>query len=73
MNYFSIKRQERITARKYISENHQHEEDLNKKLAKSDGINRGSENRRRLHSANLLQTKAHLLEKSREGMKNLSS
>ena len=61
------KRQERAQAQKYINENKAHQAELDKKLSKSEGINRASENRRRQASATLSSTKAHLSERSREG------
>ena len=62
-----FKRQERVQAQKYINEDKAHEAELDKKLSKSEGINRASENRRRKASAGLASNKAHLSERSREG------
>ncbi|CAK8692184.1 uncharacterized protein LOC143463287 [Clavelina lepadiformis] len=62
-----FKRQERVQAQKYIDENKRHQAELDKKLSKTDGINRASENRRRQASATLASHKATLSERSREG------
>ena len=62
-----FKRQERSQAQKYINEEKAHQAELDKKLSKSEGINRASENRRRQASATLSSNKAHLSERSREG------
>ncbi|XP_039274101.2 uncharacterized protein LOC120348058 [Styela clava] len=61
------KKQERVSATKYIHENRHHDLELEKKLAKSDGLNRAAQNRRRQHSANMVQKKDHLSERGREG------
>ena len=61
-----LKRQERQQAYRYINEDKAHNADIDKKLSKSDGIYRASENRRRQASATLNSTRAHLSERGRE-------
>lgn len=57
-----------MSAQRYINENRNHDQELEEKLAKSDGLNRAAQNRRRQHSATLAQKKDHLSERGREGI-----
>jgi len=61
-----FKRQERQQAYRYINEDKQLSSDVDKKMSRSDGIYRASENRRRQASATLNSTRAHLSERGRE-------